>query len=641
MLTETKAESESSERLIAMQKRRVAGWYIAIAVFYFILYACVDAYTQNAVNEGHIFYNWTVSHAKHIYESLCDGHLSLIRDNHFFPMWGTAIFLALTDVGFLHNDVYLTYRLVLIALLVTSNILGTSVLKDRFGSLGLYLGSLLGLNPIYFQLLGGLYDQVLFCPLFFCASMLLIKSETCNSPKWTWRLLTALILGIGANIRPDMTYTYLAYLVLRLRRTSRIVKCQLAVSALVFLLCLAPWSFLYYKRSHLFSLTSANTGGFAYLSLGQGSDRVWGGGAFTPWGVVHLDSWDINEVLDRINKLKPDYSISSIFSDPWASKIYFDMFLKEATSRPYDYCRISLEKAKKIVFAISPFEPNVWLQFGQDRSPFLHRVSHQVLSTMCFFHRITTLILIYFGIHFLFVGMKHPLFHTGGFFFLVSAMLCALLQYVNKHLFALAAFQGISLLAAIAILYEQLKTVAAKKPRLRDFSFSALSGGLSSRCVLHATGYFLPCVLMLLLFFQEAVLGPYRRDRVYVDQVDLWKTKWNIKRPGTIWCSAGNFIFSSKGIIVQLGEPFYAKWLDISLDSNDRYEIRYLLIHENREQQVVAQQEMPIAPQPSQGLAVYDIEVPREAVETGYNAILVKPVAGDGCYALGHLRPHD
>lgn len=619
-------------------RRQMIIWYVAVAALYVCIYTTVDCLTYNRVQKAGIPRIWTIPHAEYIYENLCNGNLSLIRENHFFPIWGTAIFLALTDVGFLHNDHFLFFKLTLIVLLVVSILLGTSALTDRFGKAGLYVGSLLGLNPIYFQILSGMYDQFLFCGVVYCASMMLIKSETCTRHKRRWSLLTALVWGIGANIRSDLTYTFLLYLVLRFRGTTRAAKCRLAMSGLVFLLCLAPWAYLYYQRSGLFSLSSANFGDTAYLSLGQGSDRPWQGGDFTPWGVVLQDGWDMQEVAHRIGQLKPGYQMSSVFSDPWANKVYWGMFLEKISRQPYDYVRTAIEKMRMIVFTIPPFDPNPYLYFSLKNAPLKELLMDQMMSSTRLYDRMMVLILVYFGIHFVLSGMKYPFFHIGGFFCLTTITLCSFFHFHDRHLFALAAFQGMAFLAGLGVLYVQWKAVVTGAAGAPQIGFSALPKKVTAKHVLRMGAYLAPVVFMLLLLFQEIVLGSYRKDLVFVDHVKLWETKWQGRPAGTGWNEAGNYIFSSKGIRIDLGKRFDAQRMDISLDGNDTYRISYVWADANGNETVVAEQDVPLPSGRPRGLAEHDIQVPQVAVEAGYNTIVIKRLAGDGRYALGHLR---
>jgi len=624
-----------------LSRRQVLLCYILMAAIWFPLYIATDWLTKNnvqieATRRG-IFYQWTVPQAQHIHQSLQEGKLSLTVDNHLFPMWGTAIFEALTDVGFLQNDRFLILKFTMICMLVVSNLLGTSVLKDRYGKRGLYLGGLLGLNPVCFQILGGTYDQFFFCPLFYCASFLLIKSEICTGHKWRWWLVTGLVLGIGANFRGDMTSALLVYLILRLRGTTRTAKCQLAACAFIFLLCLAPWAWLYYQRSGLLYWPGAGNGHLAYVSLGQGSDRAWGGGDFTPFGVVHLDAWDAKEMIRRVSERKPGYTISSPFGDPWASKVYMDMFVEKVSKRPYDYLRITLEKMRNIVFT---FRPNPYLQLYPEYRWLGTQIPNYLTALMQGFHRITMLILLYFGICALVRGMRYPLFEIGGIFFLVQLTLFSLLQYHDRHLFALAGFQGMALVATIGSLYERWGNLRLKATQEPGFTVERLSPRkLLSRKSAMAV---LPCAVPLLFFvflrFQETFLGPYRRDLIFVDQIERWEAETRRMQPKTPWAKAGNYVFSSKGILVDLGKPSHAKQLEVSLNSENPYQISYLKIHAQDERETVATREIPKPAKISSGLAVHTVTVPQEAVERGYDAILIKPLGGNLHYSLGHLR---
>ncbi len=103
------------------------------------------------------------------------------------------------------------------------------------------------------------------------------------------------------------------------------------------------------------------------------------------------------------------------------------------------------------------------------------------------------------------------------------------------------------------------------------------------------------------------------------------------KAAGTSPYQPGNVAFYDSGVEVDLGAPVYAAQIELSLDSNDRYQVVYL-----RDGVRLAAQAVPAAGSPP-GLAVYRMDAPRRAWKRGYDAIRVFPVRGDDEYALGHL----
>lgn len=92
-----------------------------------------------------------------------------------------------------------------------------------------------------------------------------------------------------------------------------------------------------------------------------------------------------------------------------------------------------------------------------------------------------------------------------------------------------------------------------------------------------------------------------------------------------------------EGVIVPAGtrvtfpERVHAKSLDVSLDCNDDYILVFL--RDGREHGAVT-----AGPVPGPGLIARRIVVPREA-SAGFDEVYLRPVRGDGKYAVGHLIP--
>jgi arabinofuranosyltransferase len=74
--------------------------------------------------------------------------------------------------------------------------------------------------------------------------------------------------------------------------------------------------------------------------------------------------------------------------------------------------------------------------------------------------------------------------------------------------------------------------------------------------------------------------------------------------------------------------------LDITLDSNDRYLLTFVLAN-----RIVAEFELgPIPPhRRREGLAAFTEDLPLAAVREGFDTVIVAPMSGDEPYALGHL----
>ena len=102
------------------------------------------------------------------------------------------------------------------------------------------------------------------------------------------------------------------------------------------------------------------------------------------------------------------------------------------------------------------------------------------------------------------------------------------------------------------------------------------------------------------------------------------------RQDGLAW-NEGAVILSGHGAEVALGALRRDKRIDVSLDGNDDYRLKYL-----REEHVLAEQD--VARCDRRGLCRRVLEVPPKASSLGFDAIQVFPVQGDERYALGHLR---
>jgi len=109
---------------------------------------------------------------------------------------------------------------------------------------------------------------------------------------------------------------------------------------------------------------------------------------------------------------------------------------------------------------------------------------------------------------------------------------------------------------------------------------------------------------------------------------------WSAPRDqGTPWNAAGNRLLRDDGIVVTLPTASRCAAAELSVDHNDDYELDFLDGGE-----VVSTLSVPRKLIASQGLRVDQIAVPAEAVQRGYDAVALRPVAGDGRYGVGHFR---
>lgn len=90
--------------------------------------------------------------------------------------------------------------------------------------------------------------------------------------------------------------------------------------------------------------------------------------------------------------------------------------------------------------------------------------------------------------------------------------------------------------------------------------------------------------------------------------------------------------FTASGLEISLGAVFHSAFIDLSLDSNDQYQIVYRLQDDEIASQTTAQ---PFAPE---GLVDYQLNVPQKAVNNGYDTIRILPLRGDNYNRLGYVK---
>ncbi len=109
---------------------------------------------------------------------------------------------------------------------------------------------------------------------------------------------------------------------------------------------------------------------------------------------------------------------------------------------------------------------------------------------------------------------------------------------------------------------------------------------------------------------------------------------FNTPRPeGTAYNAGGCFLLLKPGLRVEIERVSHAKHVEISADSNDEYVLHFLIGS-------VDQGSVWIKPRriPQGGLRVETLTIPEEAVESGFDAVLIVPKGGDETYSIGHLR---
>ncbi len=107
-------------------------------------------------------------------------------------------------------------------------------------------------------------------------------------------------------------------------------------------------------------------------------------------------------------------------------------------------------------------------------------------------------------------------------------------------------------------------------------------------------------------------------------------------RPQNIsWDAPGNHILQpQKELRLTLDKPHHATKIELSVDSNDYYFVKYLLANKFLGGHL-------IQPVQGYGLAVHRVEVPEKVRESGFDVIGIIPLSGDDRYSLGYLLLQD
>lgn len=120
------------------------------------------------------------------------------------------------------------------------------------------------------------------------------------------------------------------------------------------------------------------------------------------------------------------------------------------------------------------------------------------------------------------------------------------------------------------------------------------------------------------------------------EHVDLGELSAERRDGETVEASGVRRIAREGGALVVRTGPSHARGIELSLDSNDDYELAY-----RREGETIATQRVPARRLPSGGLANHVVAVPKAAAQAGFDEVRIHAVRGDGQYAVGHIRLWD
>ncbi|HLF91732.1 MAG TPA: hypothetical protein VI451_22530 [Anaerolineales bacterium] len=98
------------------------------------------------------------------------------------------------------------------------------------------------------------------------------------------------------------------------------------------------------------------------------------------------------------------------------------------------------------------------------------------------------------------------------------------------------------------------------------------------------------------------------------------------------WDDPENILFGDSGIEIRLEESSHARWLEISLSSDDDFLVLFLLGG-----QEIARQKIRAPQYPEGGAAVHQVFVPSKTQETGFDSFRILPVYGEN-FSLGHVK---
>ena len=103
------------------------------------------------------------------------------------------------------------------------------------------------------------------------------------------------------------------------------------------------------------------------------------------------------------------------------------------------------------------------------------------------------------------------------------------------------------------------------------------------------------------------------------------------KSPDLLWDDPENTLFGDSGIEIRLEESSHARWLEISLSSDDDFLVLFLLGDKE-----IARQKIRAPQYPEGGTAIHQVFVPSKTQETGFDSFRILPVYGEN-FSLGHV----
>jgi len=128
----------------------------------------------------------------------------------------------------------------------------------------------------------------------------------------------------------------------------------------------------------------------------------------------------------------------------------------------------------------------------------------------------------------------------------------------------------------------------------------------------------------LFVYEQRAPLTPQVR-------VDFDQLPKNVRRRSK-WDAESNWKFEESGIEVLMGQVVHARTVEVAVDSNDYYQVRYYLNDELVGLTGVVPKHL------NQGMRLHYMPLPRAVTERGFDRLKILPTLGDGYYSLGHIR---
>ncbi|WP_028885686.1 6-pyruvoyl-tetrahydropterin synthase-related protein [Teredinibacter turnerae] len=99
------------------------------------------------------------------------------------------------------------------------------------------------------------------------------------------------------------------------------------------------------------------------------------------------------------------------------------------------------------------------------------------------------------------------------------------------------------------------------------------------------------------------------------------------------WNATGNFIIPSSGVAVEFAEVQHNSHISLSLDSNDSFMLWLL----NNDELVTSDF---LHGRNVGGMFTYTLMFNKNTMDTGFDKLVLVPVAGDGAFSLGHIVAH-